>query len=255
MNNDVHTLLGRAADDAGEPVTSARAVYAGAARVRLRRRVGVSAAAVAAVAAGAVVVPGLAPAGDRGGRAGAPEATVAAPVELAGNGGRAKELAKVLPGGVGTVDQVSLSVILKGDTSQQEMEHLQGPLDGHFSVRRDGGVGYLVIGYMDTGSPVAGSDPCEPAQGVPGMPDCVNEKRPDGSVLTVWSDPMTRTGAPRWGRELTGRLVTKDGAVLAVRDSTGFRGERAQGPLLKNPPLTRDQLRSLLLNPALLPRK
>ncbi|GGV79018.1 hypothetical protein GCM10015535_14800 [Streptomyces gelaticus] len=249
MSNEVHELLGRAADEAGQPATTTRTVYAGAARVRLRRRVTVSVAAAAVVAAGAVAVPNLAPKGDT------QETAVAAPVELAGNGGRAKKLAKVLPKDVGAVDQVSLSVIIKGDTSKQEMEHLAGPLDGHFSVRRDGGVGYLVIGYLNTGSPFAGDDPCKPAPGVPGMPDCVSEKLPDGRVLTTWSDPMNYEGAPQWGKELVGRLTLKDGGVLSVRDSTGFEGERAQGPLLKTPPLTRDQLRALLLSPELLPKK
>ncbi|WP_326767778.1 hypothetical protein OG978_27540 [Streptomyces sp. NBC_01591] len=252
MSNDVHELLGRAAEDAGQPATSTRTVYAGVARVRLRRRVTVSVAAVAVVAAGAVAAPNLAPKGDT------QETSVAAPVELAGNGGRAKELAKVLPRDVGAVAQVSLSVILKGDTTQREMPHLEGPLDGHFSVRRDGGVGYLVIGYMDTGKPGAADpngDPCKPAQGQPGLADCVNEELPDGRVLTTWSDPMNYEGAPPWGQELVGRLTLKDGGVLAVRDSTGFKGERAQGPLLKTLPLTRAQLRELLLSPELLPKK
>ncbi|MEU2674036.1 hypothetical protein ABZ622_35290 [Streptomyces sp. NPDC007164] len=250
MSNDVHELLGRAADDAGQPATTTRTVYAGAARVRLRRRVTVSVAAVAAVAAGAVAVPNLAPKGGE-----TQETTVAAPVELAGNSGRAKQLAKVLPESVGDIDQVSLSVVIKGDTSEREMPHLEGPLDGHFSVREDGGVGYLVIGYMKTGSPVAGDNPCKPDHGVPAMPDCVNEKLPDGRVLTIWSDPMNYEGKPQWGRELTGRVTFKDGGVLSVRDSTGFKGERAQGPLLKTPPLTRAQLRALLLSPELLPKK
>ncbi|MEE1750888.1 MULTISPECIES: hypothetical protein [unclassified Streptomyces] len=249
MSNDVHELLGRAADEAGQPATSTRAVYAGAARVRLRRRVGVSVAAVAVVAAGAVAVPSLAPKGDT------QETAVAAPVELVGNGGRAKELAKVLPEDVGEIDQVSLSVIRDGDTSEKEMPHLEGPLDGHFSVRKDGGVGYLVIGYMDTGNPGAADDPCKPVQGQPGLADCVNEEFPDGRVLTTWSDPMDYGVTPQWGKELTGRVTFKDGGVLAVRDSTGFKGERAQGPLLKTPPLTRAQLRALLLSPELLPKK
>ncbi|MEV6143688.1 hypothetical protein [Streptomyces sp. NPDC051992] len=249
MSNDVHELLGRAADEAGQPATSTRAVYAGAARVRLRRRVGVSVAAVAVVAAGAVAVPSLAPKGDT------QETTVAAPVELVGNGGRAEELAKVLPKDVGEIDQVSLSVIRDGDTSEKEMPHLEGPLDGHFSVRKDGGVGYLVIGYMDTGNPGAADDPCKPVQGQPGLADCVNEEFPDGRVLTTWSDPMDYGVTPQWGKELTGRVTFKDGGVLAVRDSTGFKGERAQGPLLKTPPLTRAQLRALLLSPELLPKK
>ncbi|MEV8453001.1 hypothetical protein AB0467_10205 [Streptomyces sp. NPDC052095] len=253
MSNDVHELLGRAADGAGEPGTSTRAVYAGVARARLRRRAGVTTAAVAAVAAGAVVLPGLSPAGSGGGPAAKPEATVAAPVELVGNGGREKELMKVLPKGVGVVNEVSMAVIIDGDTSEREMPHLQGPLDGNYSVRRDGGVGYLTIGYMKTGNGEA-QDICKPSDGIPGATDCVNEKRADGSVLTTWTDSMKGVALP-WGPELSGRLVMKDGGVLAVRGSTGFEGKRAQGPLLKNPPLTRDQLRSLLLDPALLPKK
>ncbi|MFG2625616.1 hypothetical protein [Streptomyces sp. NPDC048473] len=41
----------------------------------------------------------------------------------------------------------------------------------------------------------------------------------------------------------------------AVRDSTGIKSEQAQGPLLKTPPLTRAQLRTLMLSPELLPKK
>ncbi|MEV6746352.1 MULTISPECIES: hypothetical protein [unclassified Streptomyces] len=250
--NDVRELLGRAAEDAGQPEISTRAVYAGAARVRMRRRVTVSVAAAALVAGGAVAVPNLAPKGDT------QETAVAAPVELVGNGGRAKQLAKVLPKDVGEIDQVSLSVIRDGDTSERELPHLEGPLDGHFSVRKDGGVGYLVIGYMDTGNPGSAGpadNPCEPAQGQPDLADCVNEQLPGGRVLTTWSDPMDYGVTPQWGKELTGRVTFEDGGVLSVRDSTGFKGERAQGPLMKTPPLTRAQLRELLLSPELLPKK
>jgi hypothetical protein len=250
--NDVRELLGRAAEGAGQPEISTGAVYARAARVRMRRRGVVSAAAFAAVAAGAVAVPNLASKED------SPETTVAAPVELVGDGGRAKELVKVLPEGVGDISQVSLSVIVKGATSERKMPHLQGPLDGHYSVRKDGGVGYLVIGYLDTGKsglPGRDEDPCKPVQGQPELADCVNEELPDGRMLATWSDPMNYEGAPQWGSELVGRLMLENGGVLAIRDSTGFKGERAQGPLMKNPPLTREQLRTLLLSPELLPRK
>ncbi|MEL5954776.1 hypothetical protein AADR41_08345 [Streptomyces sp. CLV115] len=251
--NDVRELLGRAAEDAGQPDISTRAVYAKAARVRMRRRGVVSAAAFAAVAAGVVVVPGLS-SGDEQQQ----EAQVAAPVELVGNSGRAKQLTEVLPKGVGKIEQVSLPVIINGEKHERKMEGLYGPLDGQFSVRKDGGVGYLVIGFMKGGPGGAqgpGSDPCEPAAGQPGPADCVNEKLPDGRVLTTWSDDMNISDKPVWGRELTGRLVLKDGGVLAVRASTGLRSERAQGPLLKNPPLTPEQLRTLLLSPELLPKK
>ncbi|MET9662546.1 hypothetical protein [Streptomyces sp. NPDC006510] len=254
--NDVRELLGRAAEDAGQPEISTRAVYARAARVRLRRRGAVSAAALAVVAAGAVAAPGLA--SGLASEEPPQESSVAAPVELVGNGGRAKQLAELLPKGVGKVEQVSLPVIINGDKDKREMDGLHGPLDGHFAVRKDGGVGYLVIGFLKgepAGGQGPGSDPCEPVAGQPGPEDCVNEELPDGSVLSTWSDSMNVSGKPMWGRELVGRLVLKNGGVLAVRDSTGLRSERAQGPLLKNPPLTRAQLRTLLLSPELLPKK
>lgn len=38
-------------------------------------------------------------------------------------------------------------------------------------------------------------------------------------------------------------------------DSTGFEAATAQGPLLRTPPLTRAQLRTLTLSPELLPEK
>jgi hypothetical protein len=74
-------------------------------------------------------------------------------------------------------------------------------------------------------------------------------------VLTIWSDPMNYDGTPRWGHELTGRLTLKDGGLLAVRDSTGFTADTSQGPLLKSTPLTRAQLRTLMLSPELQPKK
>lgn len=141
--NDVRELLGRAAEDAGQPVISTEVVYARAARVRRRRVAAVSAAAVCAVAAGAFVVPGIA--AER-----TPQtSSVAAPAKPVGNSARAGKLIKLLPAGVGSVEQVSLAVIIKQATPEQAKEHLYGPLDGQYSVRRDGGVGYLVIGLMD----------------------------------------------------------------------------------------------------------
>ncbi|MFJ5719457.1 hypothetical protein [Streptomyces sp. NPDC093149] len=254
--NDVRELLGRVAEEAGRPVISTQAVYAGAARVRLRRRLTVSAAALAVVAAGAAAVPGLASGENK------QDAPVAAPAELTGGDGRAQRLAELLPEGVGKVERVSLAVIIKGATPEQARDHLDGPLDGQYSVRRDGGVGYLVIGFLDgrkAGRKFGGQDPaadvCRPVNGEPRPDDCVREELPGGRVLTTWKDPMNYSGTPKWGPEFVGRLTLKDGGVLAVRDSTGFTSERAQGPLLKSPPLTRAQLRSLLLSQELLPKK
>ncbi|MGW3656149.1 hypothetical protein ACWD6R_10750 [Streptomyces sp. NPDC005151] len=254
--SDVRELLGRAAGHAGQPVISTEGVYAKAARVRWRRRATIAAAAFAVVTAGAVAVPGLTAQPKK------EQSSVAAPAEPAGNSGRAKALVELLPKGVGSVEQVSLAVIIKQATPQQAKEHPVGPLDGQYAVRRDGGVGYLVIRAMN-GKQVQqkfdGIDPavnfCKPTNGEPRPADCVREELPDGRVLTMWSDSMDYTGTPQWGLELVGRLTLKDGGLLAVRDSTGFQSDTSQGPLLKNTPLTRAQLRTLMLSPELLPKK
>ncbi|ROQ66107.1 hypothetical protein EDD93_0507 [Streptomyces sp. 840.1] len=254
--SEVRELLGRAAEDAGQPVISTEAVYAGAARVRRRRRAGASAAAVCAVAAGAFVVPGLS-------SGPAPQdSSVAAPTELVGNSGRAEELTALLPKGVGAVEQVSMAVIIKHASSEQAEEHPVGPLDGQYSVRRDGGVGYLTVDVktpkmLDAklGGAPRDENLCKDKAGEPAPDDCVREKLPDGRVLTIWSDAMNYGGTPKWGPELVARLTLKDGGMLAVRDSTGFEAAGSQGPLLKAPPLTRAQLRTLMLSPELLPKK
>ena len=254
--SDVRELLGRAAEDAGQPVISTEVVYAKAGRVRRRRRAAVSAAAVCAVAAGAFVLPGLSGQTPR-------QTSVAAPTELVGNSGRAQQLVMVLPADVGAVEQVSLAVIIKQATAEQAEEHPVGPLDGHYAVRRDGGVGYLVVRVMNAkmmekkfgGGPTE-TNLCKAQAGEPQRTDCVREELPDGRVLTIWSDSMDYgDGTPQWGPELTARLTLKDGGQLAVRDSTGFEADTAQGPLLKTPPLTRAQLRELMLRPELLPAK
>lgn len=128
------------------------------------------------------------------------------PAESVGNSGRAKQLAKLLPKGVGPVEQVSLAVIIKHTTAAQAEEHPVGPLDGQYSVRRDGGVGYLVVDVR-TGKQVrqksGGVDPaanlCEPTNGEPRPAQCVREVLPDGRILTIWSDPMNYGGTPLWG--------------------------------------------------------
>ncbi|MFE7708878.1 hypothetical protein ACFU6I_24470 [Streptomyces sp. NPDC057486] len=256
--SDVKELLGRAAEHAGQPVISAEGVYAKAARVRWRRRAAVAAAAFGVVTAGALAVPGLTAQPKE------EQASVAAPAELAGDSGRAKQLVELLPKGVGAVEQVSLAVIIKHATPQQAEEHPVGPLDGQYAVRRDGGVGYLVIGAMNGkqvsqkfGGFPAATDICRPTNGEPRPADCVREELPDGRVLTIWSDPMKNLdgGTPDWGPELVARLTLKDGGLLAVRDSTGFTADTSQGPLLKSTPLTRAQLRTLMLSPELLPKK
>lgn len=251
--SDVRELLGRAAEDAGSPVISTEAVCAKAARVRWRRR----AAAVCAVAGDMFTGPALF------GEQSPKTSSAAAPGELPGRTGRAAKLAALLPGGVGPVQQVSLAVIIKQATPEQAKEHSYGPLDGQYAVRRDGGVGYLTVDVMSAkavgrklgGSP-RGENPCKPGNGEPQRTDCVREELPDGRVLTIWSDAMGYgDGTPQWGPELTARLNLKDGGLVAVRDSTGFEADTAPGPLLKTPPLTRAQPRTLMLSPELLPEE
>ncbi|TXS38006.1 hypothetical protein [Streptomyces sp. OR43] len=244
--NDVRELLGRAAEEAGRPAISTEEVYARAARVRRRRRVAVSAAAVCTVAAGAFVVPGISAGGEQAPR----KSSVAAPAKPVGNTERATALIKLLPEGVGAVEEVSMSDILKDGMPEAEVPP-SGPLDGLYAVRRGGGVGFLVIG----GSPRT-HDRCTPTTGVLSRPDCVREELPDGRVLTIWSGPSEGVHSfIQWGPQLLAVLTLADGRQVTVSDSTGFEAYATLGPQLKTPPLTRAQLRTLMLRPELLTEK
>ncbi|MFJ7625394.1 hypothetical protein ACIQZN_02745 [Streptomyces sp. NPDC097595] len=256
--NDVRELLGRAADDAGRPVISTEAVYAKAGRVRRQRRAAVSATAVCAVAAGAFLVPQLtsSPATPQ-------TSSVASSAKAPAATERDARLAALLPEGVGTVEEVSFADIIKHASPLPPEPPRTGPLDGQYAVRRDGGVGYLTIDVMDAkavakklggGSPVVNL--CKPTNGEPAPDNCVREELSGGRVLTIWSDEMNYgDGTPQWGPELAARLTLADGSLVGVRDSTGFEADVVQGPLLKSPPLTRAQLRELVLRPELLPKR
>ncbi|MGW1181269.1 hypothetical protein ACWD7Y_10655 [Streptomyces drozdowiczii] len=253
--SDVRELLGRAAEDAGRPVISTEAVYAKAARVRWRRRAGVSAAAVCAVAAGAFVVPQL-----TSGTTSPRTSSVGSLAQEPGESPRDVRLLKLLPHLTGTVEEVSFADIIKHVSPPPEPSRT-GPLDGQYEIRQDGGVGFLTIDVMDAkavarklgGSPQV-KNLCKPENGEPARADCVREELSGGRVLTIWSDDMDYgEGTPQWGLELVGRLTLADGSQLAVRDSTGFEADVVQGPLLKAPPLTRAQLRELMLRTELLP--
>ncbi|MEV7304971.1 hypothetical protein AB0N67_01845 [Streptomyces microflavus] len=138
-----------------------------------------------------------------------------------------------------------------------------GPLDGEYAFRKNGGVGYLVLSYEDrkavtekTGRPAdPDGDLCTEVPPSAFRTHCTREVLPDGRVLTVWNDPMQFRGGDdvRWGPELTGRLVQRDGSQLLVRSSTGFESTGTQGPLLDAPPVSREQLRELLTGPEVLP--
>ncbi|MFD9503979.1 hypothetical protein [Streptomyces sp. NPDC060035] len=258
--NNVHELLERAAEGAGRPdvSVSTEAVYARAARVRFRRRATVAAAALTVLAAGAVTLPGF-----TDGTRTEQSSVASAPVGQTGRTGKAERLAALFPAGVGDIEQVSLAVLLKQETPAQARTEYVGPLDGQYAVRRDGGVGYLALLFMDrvrvakkfSGSPM--TDLCATRGQEPPRDDCLREELPDGSVLTIWSDSMDYGdgGTPRWGPEFAGRLELKDGSLLAVRSSPGYTGDHSQGPLLKSPPLSREQVRTLLLSPEVLPKK
>ncbi|WP_330240701.1 hypothetical protein [Streptomyces sp. NBC_00525] len=258
MSDDVRELLGRAAEDAGRPVISTEAVYARAARVRWRRRAAVSAAAVCTVAAGAFVVPQLSSSATD-----TPQtSSVASSAKAPGATDRAARLAELLPSGVGEVEEVSFADIIKHASPLPPEPPRNGPLDGQYAVRRDGGVGYLTVDVMDAAAvrkKLGNSDPaadlCKPDKGAPARTDCVREELSGGRVLTIWSDAMDygEGGTPQWGPELAARLVLADGSLLGVRDSTGFEADVVQGPLLDSPPLTRAQLRELMLRTELLP--
>lgn len=253
--NDVRELLERAVEDAGPPAVSAEAVYAQAARVRWRRRAALGTAALTVVvAAGAVAVPGIV-AGDGG------ASSVAAPAESGGSSAPARRLTELLPDDVGFVEQVDRSAILKAGLAPGRPERTLGPLDGVYAVRRDRGVGYLAISVRsrvsaeaETGGSGRPGDPCVDGRGYRRL-DCVREELPDGRVLTTWHTPLAdgEGGRPRWGEEFTGQLTLADGLALFARDSTGFEGAGALGPVMKTAPLTRGQFRDLLLQPELLP--
>ncbi|MFD3972333.1 hypothetical protein [Streptomyces cyaneofuscatus] len=264
--NDVHELLGRAADDAGTPALSTGTVYARAARIRRRRRALVSAAALTAVAAGALTV---ARAGDRGDTAHSSVATTprpsGSPTSSAPTLTKTERLAALLPPDAGQIEEVLLLALIKGIPPEQAQGPLLGPLDGQYAFRKDGGVGYLVLTYEDreavTEKEGRPADPdvdlCpEPGQET-NRTGCVREVLPDGRVLTLWNSAMPFRGGDdvRWGPELTGQLVQRDGSQLLVRSSTGFESTGTQGPLLDEPPVSRERLKALLTGPEVLPEK
>ncbi|NDZ57786.1 hypothetical protein G3I47_10990 [Streptomyces anulatus] len=260
--NDVRELLGRAVEGAGKPAFSAGAVYAKAARIRRRRRAAASAAVIAVVAAGAFTLP----------RAGGDEdpahTSVAsagpAPSPSASTADRAGRLAALLPPDVGEIEEVSLAVLIKNATPEQARTDYLGPLDGHYAFRKGGGVGYLVLVLEDreaverkTGRPAdPDEDLCVRVGQEPTRTDCEREALPDGRTLTTWRDTMDVGGddSVGWGPELVGRLAQSDGSQFLVRSSTGFEGSGTQGPLLSEPPLSRQQLKKLLTGPEVLPK-
>ncbi|MEU5231904.1 hypothetical protein ACH4MN_35725 [Streptomyces anulatus] len=260
--NDVRELLGRAVEGAGKPAFSAGAVYAKAARIRRRRRAAGSAAVLAVVAAGAFTLPRTGGDEDPARTSVASAGPSASPTDPTPD--RAERLAALLPADVGEIEEVSLLALIKNATPDQARTTYLGPLDGQYAFRKDGGVGYLLLTLMDrealerrTGRPAdPAEDLCARTGQEPARDDCVREVLPDGRTLTTWRDSMDYAGddSVGWGPELVGRLAQPDGSQFLVRSSTGFEGSGTQGPLLSEPPLSRQQLKKLLTGPEVLPK-
>ncbi|MFI0242313.1 hypothetical protein [Streptomyces sp. NPDC016845] len=251
--DEVRDLLARAAEQAGHPSLDTAAVFAKASRVRRRHCLVLAGAALAAVAGGLVTVAGMTP-----GKTERPPAAASSPArtELTGGSGREQKLAGLLPAETGKIEEVSLPMLVKdADLASSTSDDSGGALDGSYAVRRDGGVGYLRITLRDRAQLEAKTPDRHPltedlcAQTETPRAECVREKLSENRVLTIWRQPREHNDSATlaWGEELTGQLALPDGRVLFIHDSTGFRGHGQLGPLLRTPPLTRTQLRTLIL--------
>ncbi|MFI1353714.1 hypothetical protein ACH4TV_09035 [Streptomyces sp. NPDC020898] len=248
-------LLGRAVGGVSAPTGggsgSTEAVFARAARLRWRRRGGMTILAAAAVTAGVIAGPGWLMYDEGGGSAASP-ATIKPPGEATA---LASEFAKLLPAGVGAIREVDMDYVLF-----RQGEHAEaGPFGkyyGSYTVTKDGGVGYLRVINSYSSGPTAGwRNPCS----IPGKEDgqeCTFERLPNGNVLEFrkgWDHSSVFLDKKRtWGEYLVATLYLKAGGTLEVHDTTGFTGRYSLGPLLKTTPLTKSQLRELALTPELL---
>ncbi|MGQ4382805.1 hypothetical protein [Streptomyces sp. SAS_270] len=250
----VRELLGRAVDDVPAPAgRGSEAVFAQASRLRWRRRAAATGVAAAVVATGLVFGPGVLNGGE--GRA-----SVASEPTAGQLTSRAAEFAKLLPSGTGKISEVSLLRLIK-QVPKAPLPKPVGPFDGDFAVTRADGTGYLSV-HLSTLKEVAAKtggkgfeNPCKDAP-KDGRVDCVTEKLPDGGLLGIWQVGEPEPGSesyPTMGKEFDAALRLPDGRILHVRDSAGYQGKGRLGPLLKTPPLTRAQLRALILKPQLLP--
>ncbi|MET9556097.1 hypothetical protein [Streptomyces sp. NPDC006645] len=255
--DEVRDLLARAAEQAGHPALATTAVFAEASRVRRRHRLVVAGAALATVAGCLATVVGMTL-----GKAERAPAAASSPAhtELTGGSGREQKLAGLLPAGTGRIEEISLAMLVKdADLASSISEVGDGALDGSYAVRRGGGVGYLRIALRDRKEMEAkmpgrhGLTDNLCAQTEVPRADCVREELSGNRVLTIWQQPQEQDDSATlaWGEELTGQLALPDGQTLFIHDSTGFRGHGELGPLLPTPPLTRAQLRTLMLQPGL----
>jgi hypothetical protein len=256
----VRELLGRAVDDVQAPGSrGSETVFAQASRVRWRRRAAATGVATAAVVTGLVFGPGVLSDGQGASVASAPTAG-----EFTSKAGG---FAKLLPAGTGKISEVSLMRLVK-QAPKAPLRKPVGPYDGDYAVHRDGGVGYISVTLATRKEAQAKQakqakqaesdgkgieDPCKDAS-LDGRVGCTSQRLSNGNLLGIWQEGKPDAGSyPTWGPTFSAVLKVTDGRVLHVRDTGGFLGKGQLGPLLKTPPLTRDQLHKLILNPQLLP--
>lgn len=252
-NDEVRDLLARAVGDVPVPAgRGSEAVFAQASRVRLRRRTVATGVAMAAVAAGMLFGPGV--------LINSPETSVAGAPTAGESTSKAAGFDKLLPSGTGRISEVSLLRLIK-QVPKAPLPKPAGPYDGDYAVTRKDGAGYITVHVMNRKEVVAKTggkgieDPCKDAP-KDGRVGCTSEKLSNGDVLGIWQMGEPEPGSysyPTWGKEFAAVLKLRDGRILQIRDSAGFQGKGQLGPLLKTPPLTRDQLRKLVVNPELLP--
>ncbi|MDX3804182.1 hypothetical protein [Streptomyces sp. AK04-3B] len=139
-----------------------------------------------------------------------------------------------------------------------------GPYDGDYAVTREGGVGYITV-RLRNHAQFSGLSSCPKRPDLERMADCTSEKVPGVGTLSIWRVPTNKgvppsanssresaIRSPSYSR-LETRVVREDGTTLRIVVYAGIRVAGKQKPPLKTFPLTRNQLRQLALNPALLP--
>lgn len=186
----------------------------------------------------------------------------------------AARFAKLLPAGVGEIREVDLP---PGDFFWKP-EYVQvgpiGPYWGDYAVSKDGGVGYLrVDGVFGTSRSEGWKKPCtwrpdaakawsynEHIVAYSLERNCTFERLPNGDVLEFRESlnhvkiVAEADKSQTWDKYLSATLCLKRGGYLQIDDTTGFTGEDSRGSLLDALPLTKSQLRELVLNSKLLPK-
>lgn len=253
-SDEARGLLERALEGVPLPAGGGtREVLARARQVRVRRRA-VAAGVVASVAAvGVAFGSGV---WTRGGE----KATAQAQ-----RPSKAGELKKLLPSGVGRISEVDPLLMsglgaegIRGAEGKQQTLR-DGRYDGTYAVHQGGGVGYLSVLRRSVPKDEVGYHPCGPTPGTGVTGKCSYETLPNGDFLEFRQDwingPFVDNKRQRWGGYLVARLYVKGGGTLEIGDMSGFKGPYSLGPVLDSPPLSKNQLRELALDPRLLELK